>query len=1692
MDPLFTTLFTLATPILAQATSGILGNRSDALFCDTLRRLQIALRAEGELVNHELQRVVRRSALQALLYVGDRYRQELERPNSLAGIVPLLISPPPELHWVRLLERTLRHELSQIDTPTYLPPPSAADAQIERLLQPQGNSIRARADDFYTQLETEMVADLQTRIPDGQIPVRFLELLHTGWEEGGTDGPLMQVRWFDLHRAFFAYFLKQNPEWHRQYLSQLLTRLSTDVTDLAEAWTTFQETLNGMVQSLTTRLDEIHAMLRAHEEVFGSLQSQLTTLLPQLLQDHAVLQAIAGTLQQVRHLANGHFVKAGHPLPFPRRWHDDSLIDDLIARGPLAGRDPFLQSLTTSLPRGGYLLVTAPAGGGKSSLLANWVRTLRDHHLAPATCYHFFSLPWGTHEVNGALACLVEQLLGVHGIQGEIRESEPSALRSILHQTLQLHHPRPLVVVLDALDEAQDAARSGEFPLPQGLFPPRLGQNVSVVFSVRTTDGAATAVALRTQLGLPSLTTLELPPIDAQALATLLDQSPSRDVRQAGRDPEFVARLLQKTGGLPIYLRHLVEQLAQEPVARWEPLLAQLPRDFQAFVSQAARAVAPTPAWREALRFLALAPAPLATDDLLHLTEYTAHPLSREDITAIPWHVKRWLEQQNERWAFQHLAIAEAYTRHYIGTRERTDFTRYLLDYGADWEAHGSPFVLRHYPSLLRQAGLEDTTRLTQLYALAQNKKFLAQQDNSDLFTDAPNLPLHTLQLALSAAADANDATRMADFLLRHAHHVARTREETPLEALQRGQLGRAWHLADLYESEHRVLWYLVLIWQSNLQGDLTATQQTFRRVTSKPLHPLTQRWQWEAAIFLFSKIGDLKSPEFLAFCLPLLDSDARTYLARTLAEATDTLFLVEQIDTHLDQEPRTLLVMVKTQVQAGLFDEAQRTADRIQEDWMYWQAQLAIATARAGANPQALTRSAFQEVEQSLKEFWGWRRLHGLGLLSVAKSQLGSHQEAMDVLTYARQNIWSVRLEEETVLKERQSKSQDWVVFLLMYRELEALVAVATGYATLGHFRDARDLMAETHEAVRRYDVASQEEEVPGSESRLWKWIAVEEARVHSDEAALRTIEKIDPERLSLRAEAYLALSDIYLDRQQVDMARTHLRNAKSIERTFPDGQAKSEIILKTLLIEARLERPATIMAQFGWLLQTARVAYVNRLGLVKALIRTAEHLFWLGHVQQGRTLLQNSLLLAKTMPSDWYRSETLEEIAWLQAQQGDIEEAFETGDAIKYLSFKVKCLSTIVSIAVQQNQDLAYTTLLMRTLEVIERTEQEFPNDFFTVEPRYQIAKVLVLKKEFTRARDILKPIKTPFYRLSKLVQLAYFQEALGEAEGGSTLVQDVFSQVTQIKDVEERDKVICELIEIQVKNRKLEDASANLNLLITPQGKIQALSTIAKFHFEQGRNEAAAALRNEAHQIYRQSQSHLNASEQSKGELYPYSSSSDIPLPIKALADLYAQTGEVEAAITLTQDFQTANSLTKTQILATVATIQAHLGNFPVALQIVDDLDSPWLQIETYIAVAKEQAQHNYPDNAKSTFNKALDLAQRLSPDSQDYRIVNIAVGYARAGMGADVVRVASQISTGHHRHLYEIMVALQAGGDEVHFKQLLPSCAYYLDTVYRVCATLADMFPSQAKPISVLLMEEASSIQSSQPMHLHMPE
>lgn len=147
-----------------------------------------------------------------------------------------------------------------------------------------------------------------------------------------------------------------------------------------------------------------------------------------------------------------------------------------------------LQQIHQMSPTGGYLLVTAPAGQGKSSLIAKLVQEMSSS--SAGTAYHFISVKAGiTYQVK-MLRDLIAQLLLHHNLPEEydqyLEDKHSEGLSSTFRKVLQEVAARreQAVLFLDGLDQFPEEPNGG---YDLDFLPPESNPGIIFVLATRPT-----------------------------------------------------------------------------------------------------------------------------------------------------------------------------------------------------------------------------------------------------------------------------------------------------------------------------------------------------------------------------------------------------------------------------------------------------------------------------------------------------------------------------------------------------------------------------------------------------------------------------------------------------------------------------------------------------------------------------------------------------------------------------------------------------------------------------------------------------------------------------------------------------------------------------------------------------------------------------------------------------------------------------------------------------------------------------------------------------------------------------------------------------------------------------------------------------------------------------------------------------
>lgn len=236
----------------------------------------------------------------------------------------------------------------------------------------------------------------------------------------------------------------------------------------------------------------------------------------------------------------------GRPVPFGGRTADVAALNRWL--GDPAGRD--------------RMLLTAPAGRGKSALLAQWAHQIpADEH---AVVMVPISLRYGTAEQQAFYAAFAERLGDLYDDPLPVdKVSDAAYCEGYAHRLLEqpLPNGRNLLVVIDGLDEATD------WKPEKVLFPAHARIGLRWVVSARELGADDGPKGWLRRLGWdrhpPLVETITLNGLDEAGVAEAAASLGAPLAALAAR-PEIVKRLHELTEGDPLLVRSYVEDIWKE------------------------------------------------------------------------------------------------------------------------------------------------------------------------------------------------------------------------------------------------------------------------------------------------------------------------------------------------------------------------------------------------------------------------------------------------------------------------------------------------------------------------------------------------------------------------------------------------------------------------------------------------------------------------------------------------------------------------------------------------------------------------------------------------------------------------------------------------------------------------------------------------------------------------------------------------------------------------------------------------------------------------------------------------------------------------------------------------------------------------------------------------------------------------
>jgi hypothetical protein len=383
----------------------------------------------------------------------------------------------------------------------------------------------------------------------------------------------------------------------------------------------------------------------------------------------------------------------------PTRWdsHVQSFLEYYVGTperpAPFGGRDDELRSLDCWLDDASevpYLLLCAPAGLGKSALIANWVVRLGKLSKGDVHIVYFpISVRYGTNLENIVLSSTTARLAELQG------ESAPQlwSIEQYRGVMLDLLRKEPqdggrLLLVLDGLDEA-----AGWQP-GRDLVPEVAPRHLRALFACRPFAGDSGSAGWLRRLGWDRAgvsKTMDLTGISRTGIQQVLQiNACTGDVPV---DEQTLDVLQSLTQGDPLLLRLYVEQMRDiaKPSGTFKPEQLQhlrpgLESFFDNWFDDQIRLWGPDRPLRERavrtpLNICATALGPLRSSDIVHICPEEFR--DRWLVEDAAERVRRFLigDPKNEGYVFSHPRLAEYFNERLLERHEASALENLFLAY---------------------------------------------------------------------------------------------------------------------------------------------------------------------------------------------------------------------------------------------------------------------------------------------------------------------------------------------------------------------------------------------------------------------------------------------------------------------------------------------------------------------------------------------------------------------------------------------------------------------------------------------------------------------------------------------------------------------------------------------------------------------------------------------------------------------------------------------------------------------------------------------------------------------------------------------------------------------------------------------------------------------------------------------------
>lgn len=762
-----------------------------------------------------------------------------------------------------------------------------------------------------------------------------------------------------------------------------------------------------------------------------------------------------------------------------------------------------------------------------------------------------------------------------------------------------------------------------------------------------------------------------------------------------------------------------------------------------------------------------------------------------------------------------------------------------------------------------------------------------------------------------------------------------------------------------------------------------------------------------------------------------------------TLSKAFDT---IQQIKGWNEKE-EVLQTIVQLQTQIGDISGAHKTfamAMRSVEESEYEEPPYAVAI-RPIAVAQAQVGDVSGALATARRIQWDWELVAALTDIAVIQAQFGDVVGAQKTL---RRNAGSknFRMEVLRAITAAQAKQGEFMTARATVRKIksdwkrmEALQAIATAQAQSGD-------VAGTMVTVQQIESARKQAET-------LHVIATNQAQTGDIAGALSTTRKIKKREQQIETLRNIAM--MQLQAGDTAGARITFATALKISRQTDWNQYIAKALQEVALVQAQVEN------------------------------------------QEGAEVTcKAAVAIAWQIESDWDRAEVLRAIAMTQMQAGDFMAAIQTAQQIKVENYRAEALQTIALAQTQIREfttaiktagqiplvSYAVKTLCSIALKQIQRGDRK--GGFRTLETAH--SHTIGWKWDRAEAKLAIAMTYVHTQNIDRAIHIARYIDV--------STVSDTHSEMKEIMNLDAQAQALAAIATVQAQNGDVVGATKTAEGIQLNWRKTTALVNIAKVQLQNGNKEGAeatfmaamcsaskitwtkahakalqdiAVALAQANYMREAFKNFLEAKEATR----EIACEEDRAEALAAIAATQARVGYDNAADSTALTIEIDRYQTEAFIAIGVA--QAQAGKFAKAMETARQIDCEEERVEVLTAIAKAQTRAGDGKSAQEIARKIQDEALRTEV------FTTIAQIQVKTGFPEEALHTADLILVERNKHLPAIADEFVAMEEKMHFKRLLPPCAYYLDATYQMCSKLARLYPDQATAIADIILSDAMS-------------